>query len=62
TNIELPQENVLKFYLKDKSWFAVRPSGTEPKCKIYFQTIAETEENAEKAMNDLKERVLAVWD
>ncbi|EAD5716880.1 phospho-sugar mutase [Listeria innocua] len=62
TNIELPQENVLKFYLKDKSWFAVRPSGTEPKCKIYFQTIAETEENAEKAMNDLKRRVLAVWD
>lgn len=27
---------VLKFFLKDGSWIAVRPSGTEPKCKFYF--------------------------
>ena len=31
----LPAENVLKFILKDHSWIAVRPSGTEPKIKIY---------------------------
>ncbi|EFS03852.1 phosphoglucomutase, partial [Listeria seeligeri FSL S4-171] len=29
--INLPKENVLKFYLKNNSWFAIRPSGTEPK-------------------------------
>ncbi len=28
--------DVLKYYLEDGSWIAVRPSGTEPKCKIYF--------------------------
>lgn len=28
--------DVLKYYLQDGSWIAVRPSGTEPKCKIYF--------------------------
>lgn len=32
----LPQENVLKYILDDGSWFAVRPSGTEPKIKIYY--------------------------
>ncbi|EAD7211791.1 phospho-sugar mutase [Listeria monocytogenes] len=62
TNIELPKENVLKFYLNDNAWFAIRPSGTEPKCKIYFQTIGETEEIATKAMDELKTRVLAKWD
>ncbi|EAK8408060.1 phospho-sugar mutase [Listeria monocytogenes] len=62
TNIELPKENVLKFYLNDNAWFAIRPSGTEPKCKIYFQTIGETEEIATNSMDELKKRVLAKWD
>ena len=30
------KSNVLKYYLADGSWIAVRPSGTEPKCKFYF--------------------------
>ncbi|EHD1581303.1 phospho-sugar mutase [Listeria monocytogenes] len=62
TNIELPKENVLKFYLNDNAWFAIRPSGTEPKCKIYFQTIGETEEIATNSMDELKKHVLAKWD
>lgn len=32
----LPKENVLKFVLDDGSWLAVRPSGTEPKIKVYY--------------------------
>ena len=36
TTIDLPQSNVLKYYLEDGSWIAARPSGTEPKCKFYF--------------------------
>ncbi|MDT0016150.1 phospho-sugar mutase [Listeria swaminathanii] len=62
TSVHLPKENVLKFYLADESWFAIRPSGTEPKCKIYFQTIGETEEIATEAMDNLKKRVLAKWN
>ncbi|MEG0290663.1 MAG: phospho-sugar mutase [Erysipelotrichaceae bacterium] len=28
--------DVLKYYLADGSWIAIRPSGTEPKCKFYY--------------------------
>lgn len=31
-----PESNVLKFILEDGSWIAIRPSGTEPKCKFYY--------------------------
>lgn len=34
--LTLPQENVLRYTLEDGSWFCLRPSGTEPKIKIYF--------------------------
>ena len=30
------RSDVLKFYLEDGSWIAIRPSGTEPKCKFYY--------------------------
>nr|WP_242743363.1 phospho-sugar mutase [Allobaculum sp. Allo2] len=30
------KSDVLKYYLADGSWIAVRPSGTEPKCKFYY--------------------------
>ncbi len=34
----LPKSNVLKYYYNDGSWFAIRPSGTEPKIKFYIYT------------------------
>ncbi len=37
---------VLKYFLSDGSWIAVRPSGTEPKCKIYFCVKANSSEEA----------------
>lgn len=51
--INLPKENVLKLYLADNSWIAIRPSGTEPKCKYYFGVVADTEEEAEERLNRL---------
>jgi len=36
TVLILPQADVLKYFLADGCWIAIRPSGTEPKCKIYF--------------------------
>ena len=34
--LDFPVSDVIKFYLEDGSFIAVRPSGTEPKCKFYY--------------------------
>ncbi len=46
-SIDLPVSNVLKYILEDNSWFCVRPSGTEPKVKLYFSTVADSQQEAE---------------
>lgn len=50
--VGFPNSEVLKFFLSDGSWIAVRPSGTEPKCKFYFcvkgSSLLEVEEKTEK--------------
>lgn len=40
----LPKSDVLKYVFEDKSTFAVRPSGTEPKIKFYVETVGDKEE------------------
>ncbi|MDE6505727.1 MAG: phospho-sugar mutase, partial [Eubacterium sp.] len=52
---DLPKENVLKFIWNDGSWMAVRPSGTEPKIKVYYSVQDASRENAEKRLADIKE-------
>ncbi|SOB91434.1 alpha-phosphoglucomutase [Ureibacillus xyleni] len=51
--LQLPKENVLKLILEDNSWIAIRPSGTEPKCKYYFGVTADTEEAAMKQLENM---------
>ncbi len=55
----LPRENVMKFMLSDGSWFCLRPSGTEPKIKIYFSVRDETEDGARVRLNRLTTAVLS---
>ena len=50
----LPKSNVLKFFLEDGSWFAIRPSGTEPKIKVYYGIKKENKESGEKAYEEYK--------
>ena len=54
------KSDVLKFYLEDGSWIAIRPSGTEPKCKFYYcvkgsnmETALAKSEEYQKAMQKL---------
>lgn len=56
----LPKSNVLYFILADDTWFCVRPSGTEPKIKIYFGTKADTVENAEKKIATAQDGIMKV--
>ena len=55
--IDLDKSNVLKYYLDDESWFVLRPSGTEPKLKIYAGVIGDTLANSHELVDSLLEEV-----
>ncbi|WP_454193518.1 phospho-sugar mutase [Paenibacillus sp. Marseille-Q7038] len=59
---DLPKENVLKFILEDGSWFCLRPSGTEPKIKIYFAVQGENNEDAHIRIQRLTDAVMGHID
>lgn len=49
----LPKSDVLKFLLEDNSSIVIRPSGTEPKLKMYISVSAEDKETAEKTEEEI---------
>ncbi len=53
TDLMLPKSNVLYFELEDGMWAVLRPSGTEPKLKIYVGSKAKSEHEAEMISNSL---------
>lgn len=59
-NICLPKSNVIKYYLNDNMWFVLRPSGTEPKLKVYYGVVGKTEEEAKAKLQELTDEVLAI--
>lgn len=52
------KSNVLRYFLDDGSWYAIRPSGTEPKIKIYIYTVADTKEKANEKIELIEKVVL----
>src|SRR5699024_5497788 len=55
--LTLPKENVVKYRLTNESWIAFRPSGTEPKMKIYLGVCADTEKLANEQLTHLEEQI-----
>ncbi|CEO10848.1 phosphoglucomutase [[Clostridium] sordellii] len=53
----LPKSNVLKFVLEHDSWIAIRPSGTEPKLKVYIGICGESIESLETEIFNIKENI-----
>ena len=49
----IPKSNVLYFELTDDAWLCVRPSGTEPKIKIYFGVVGDSLDNAQQKSEEL---------
>lgn len=62
SKIELPSANVLKYLLEDGSWFVLRPSGTEPKAKIYISVVTDTAISTSERICAIKKDVLAIVD
>jgi phosphoglucomutase len=56
----LPKENMLSFILEDQSWFCIRPSGTEPKLKLYYSVLGDSMEDSNTKLEKLKEAVLGM--
>lgn len=54
----LPKSNVLYYELENNAWCCVRPSGTEPKIKLYMGVKADSMESAEKDLEELKDAML----
>lgn len=50
----LPSSDVLKFCFENGSWLAVRPSGTEPKIKIYYSVREQDREAAERLLAEYR--------
>ena len=57
---DLPKENVLKYIWNDGSWMAVRPSGTEPKIKIYYSIVDPDKENANIRLQEIRNKIKTI--
>ena len=57
---DIPAQNAIKFFLENGSWFAIRPSGTEPKIKFYIYSNQSSREEALAVNKKLKEEILAL--
>jgi phosphoglucomutase len=58
TKTGLPKSNVLYYELEDDNWCCIRPSGTEPKIKLYMGVRANNNKNAEEKLEELKQSML----
>jgi phosphoglucomutase len=58
--IFLPKSDVIKYLLEGGSWFAIRPSGTEPKLKIYFSVVKFNKEDSISLLNLLKIKINSI--
>ena len=57
---DIPAQNAMKFFLENGSWFAIRPSGTEPKIKFYIYSNQDSREKALAVNRQLKDEILAM--
>lgn len=55
--IGLPKSNVIKYYFEQNTWIVFRPSGTEPKIKIYFGTKSTSLEQAKIFVDGLVQEI-----
>lgn len=55
---DTPPSNVLKYRFDDESWYAIRPSGTEPKVKIYIYSKADTMESSIAKIEDMESAIM----
>ena len=60
--LTLPKSNVLYFELEDDAWICVRPSGTEPKIKLYVNAVSKSSEETQAILNALSDDAVKVLE
>jgi len=60
--IDIEKTNAIRFLYSDGCWYTLRPSGTEPKIKLYIYTKAETMQKSKDLLQEVEKTVLAVLD
>ena len=60
TKTGLPKSNVLYYDLEDDNWCCIRPSGTEPKIKLYMGIKADSDKEADKKLESLKKSMIEI--
>ena len=58
----IPKSNVLYFELEGDAWLCVRPSGTEPKIKVYFGVVGSDLDDADQKSEELAAIVKDLMD
>ncbi|MBR2255916.1 MAG: phospho-sugar mutase [Blautia sp.] len=59
---DIPASNAMKFILEDGSWFALRPSGTEPKIKFYYYSVTNDRDTSNEKVKNMEDAVAAKID
>jgi phosphomannomutase len=62
TKSEIPTSNVLRFWFNDGSWYAIRPSGTEPKIKIYIYSKDMDKKRSEQKLNQINSKIKEIFN
>lgn len=58
--LPFPKSNVLKYHLENGTWFAIRPSGTEPKAKFYFGVKGTSSKESQERLHQAEETVMDI--
>ena len=57
---DIPPQNAIRIFLENGSWFAIRPSGTEPKIKFYFYSCQDSRKQALAVNHRIREEILSI--
>ena len=60
--IDIEKTNAIRFLYSDGCWYTLRPSGTEPKIKLYIYTKAENMQKSKDLLQEIEKTVLSVLD